>query len=205
MADSRGRGLESLLNQESANIKFRVAVLPGAQISRLSEVLIRKLRQEDVPNMVIILGGICSITKITYNPTKAATLRYNNEDELVHCFEKECDFTQIGVNHGLPILLSPIVGMDLQKYAGFMDKDLFQMQPTLDSAVIRINRLIRETNELNGLPTPNTSSCIHRCRGKNKGYRTHYCKLYDGCHPSAEVLDIWSETIKACCNYYFGM
>lgn len=203
MADSRGRGLEPLLNQDSTNIKYKVAVLPGAQISRLSEVLTRKLHHETKPDLIIIFGGICSIMKITYNPTKTAILRYNTEDEIVQYFKKECDFSQTRVTHGLPLLLSPIVGMHLIAYAGSMDSRLYQMQPTLDGAVTRINRFIRETNELNGFPTPNTSSCIHRCRGKNRGYWTHYCKLYDGCHPTTEVLISWSETIKTCWFSFF--
>lgn len=203
MADSRGRGLEALLNKDGSWASYEVAVSSGASIGRLRGLLKRKLRYNMCYNLVIIFGGICSITEITYIPDRAAILKSENESDILQCYKGECDFKQISDTYQIPILLAPVIGMDLLAYAGFRDTKLYEMQPILDRSVVQINRFINEENEKNGLPTPNTSSCIHRCRGRNKGYRTHYNKLYDGCHPTEEVQHSWTEAIKACCKLIF--
>lgn len=203
MSDSRGRDLEPLLNGEGTNYKYKVVVAPGAQVGKLSRMLTQKLKQENIYDLAMIFGGICSITRITYNPSRAAILRHSTEDELVQCFVNECDSTFGKETCGIPTLLIPLIGMDLMVYAGSSDTSLHYMQPILDSTVVRINKYIKRVNDLKGLPTPNTSSCIHRCRGKDRGYRTHYRKLYDGCHPTEEVLYTWSEAIKNCCKLIY--
>lgn len=103
----------------------------------------------------------------------------------------------------IPLLLSLIVGIDLIHYAGQYSRDLYEMQPILDEVITLVNIHIRRNNEENGLPTLNTSSCIHRCRGKSRGYRTHYQKLADGCHPTEEVKEEWAKAIKDCCARIF--
>lgn len=64
------------------------------------------------------------------------------------------------------MILSPTVGIDLVMYAGRYSTALHVQQPTVDNVIVQINCFIREINTQNGLPTPNTSYCIHRCRGR---------------------------------------
>lgn len=114
-------------------------------------------------------------------------------------FRSECGGIS-AANSNIPVLLTPIVGIDLVQYAGHWNVSLYKMQPTIDEVITTVNTYIRSFNKDRGLPTPNMSSCILGCRGKNKGYRTHYQKLYDGCHPTEEIKEIWALAIIDCCQ-----
>lgn len=207
LADSRGRDLEEKLNESGVKIEFKVEVSPGASmralIQRLSEIA---EGNNNGPNyqLIVILGGICSITKIKYLPYRAAVPRENSVEELMLSFNAELELLykkQLTIS----IILAPIVGIDFIRYAGHWSEELYQMQPLIDIIIPMVNRRMIELNDNNGLPTPNTSSCVHHCRGKGRGYRTHYQKLSDGCHPGEEVKGIWAKALCECCKIFFKM
>lgn len=196
LADSRGRDLEKLLNEKGNVTKFTVEILPGASIT----VLVRRLHRiiADSKNLkydlVVILGGICSITRMIHRPYRAAVPQLNSVDELMSKINGELELLHEN-QVTTPILLAPTVGIDLVRYAGQWSDDLYNMQPLVDKTVLKLNERMKMINVNNGLPTPNTSSCIHRCRGKGRGYRTHYQKLCDGCHLNEEVKEIWAKAL----------
>lgn len=132
-------------------------------------------------------------------PYRAAVLQNNSVDKILEVFEEECNMLN-KIQASVPILLVPIVGIDLIQYAGQQSKMLFEMQPIVDRATIMINNFIKDVNSSKGLPSPNTSSCIHRCRGRKKGFRTHYQKLFDGCHPTDEVKILWANAMVDSCQ-----
>lgn len=132
-------------------------------------------------------------------PYRVATLQQETVEELLNNYKSECKDKEMS-KIGIPLLLTPKVGIDLIQYAGHWSKALYEMQPIVDETVTLVNIHIRRINEENGLPTPNTSSCIHRCRRKNRVYRTHYQKLSDGCHPTEEIKDEWAKALIECCT-----
>lgn len=77
LADSRGRDLENRPNKISSDIQFHIEVHPGADLKRLVNRVQQLPSVNDRPffNLAIILGGICSITKIVYMPYRAAVLQ----------------------------------------------------------------------------------------------------------------------------------
>lgn len=213
LADSRGRGIERLVNNNAQGFVFRVEVEPGANLRKLTNKLLKMCSEGSVTkfNAVIIFAGICNITKIVYVPNRAAVPRYNTDGETLSAFKSECQhlFSEVKDKVHVPIIISPTVGIDLMVYAEgplqtVTSNSLFKQQPVIDSSVVMINKFIREVNGGNGLPSPNTSYSIHRCRGHNRGYRTHYIKLCDGCHPSDEVKENWSQAFIACCEKLFS-
>lgn len=201
IADSRGRDLEKRLNNYNSHIQFCVKVHPGASISWLIAKTHQLLGSNDgkMYSLAVVFGGICDITKISYMPYRAAIPRMETASELIENFKSSCEGANIFIPN-IPILLTPIVGIDLIQYAGHWDESLFGMQPMIDDVVPVVNSFIKSHNRDRGLPTPNKASCIHRCRGKNKGHRTHYQKLYDGCHPTEEVKENWAKAISECCK-----
>lgn len=203
LADSRGRDLIDLLNDNNHNLQFEVKCYPGATIRTLRGHLVYLTDGRKNPSkytMVVLFGGICSVTEIQYMPYRAAVVRYDGSDEILKEFTSEChELLEIADRLPLPVVFSSIVGIDLIKYAGHYNEKLFDMQRTIDCVIPRINLLIKEVNELRGLITPNISSCVHRCKGKGKGYRTYYGKLLDGCHPSEEVRVTWARALINCC------
>lgn len=207
LADSRGRGLEAGLNRSPDSMRFHVETYPGARlkdlINRAGHLSKAKKDGKPIYNLIIIFGGICSITKIAYMPYRAAVLRHDTVDELLANYKSECEDKEMS-KCSIPLLLVPIVGIDLIQYAGCWNKALYEMQPIVDETVTLVNIHTRRVNEKNGLPTPNTSSCIHRCRGGNRGYRTHYQKLSDGCHPTEDIKKEWVKAIIECCRMIFS-
>lgn len=208
LTDSRGRDLEGLINNNDMGLVFQVEVESGANLRKITNKLSRMCNNGSVLsyNAIIVFAGICNVTKIMYIPNRVAVPRHNTDIEVLNEFKSECQhlFNKIGGRIEVPVIISPIVGIDLLVYAeGPLQpgttSTLFKQQSVVDSAVVMINNFIREVNSGKGLPSPNTSYCIHRCRGRSRGYRTHYIKLVDGCHPSEEVKENWSQAFLACC------
>lgn len=204
LADSRGRNLAGLLNVNHNNMQLEVKCCPGASLGTLKSHLeggTRKAVRADKYKLVIIFGGICSVTRLHYMPYKAAVVRYETLEEILQKYTAECkELLKVADGFSTPVVLAPIVGMDLIKYAGHSCEELYYMQRTVDEVIPRINTFIKKVNDERGLISPNISSCIHRCRGRGKGFRTHYKKLPDGCHPSEEVNAIWAQALINCCQ-----
>lgn len=200
MSDSRGRGLADLLNGSDASFSFTVEVYPGASISSLQDKLSRVNR--NMYDLIIILGGICSVTKITYMPYRAAVPRFGTAEKVLQRFTEECAalLTEAVTHLPTSVLLSPLVGIDLIRYAGHDNEYLYEMQSLVDIVIPKINTYVKKVNDDRGLASPNISTCIHWCRGRGKGYRTHYLKLTDGCHPSDEVMLVWTRALIECCR-----
>lgn len=204
LADSRGRGLLPIL-QEIGGPQYLLEIYPGASIPVLADKMIDGTIDSPNYDLIIIFGGICSVTKIVYRPHRIAVPRYTSANEILNQYKGSCEslLKRAADHSSIPILLSPIVGMDLVAYAGQcsdqLSDQLFDMQVVIDEAVAHINRFIRDSNDRRGLVTPNVASCIHRCRGRGKGYRSHYRKLTDGCHPSEEVKQYWAKGLNECC------
>lgn len=179
---------------------FKVEVYPGAPVEQLISRATQLLKSNSGPvyDVIIFHGGVCSLTKINHMPYRAAVLQLNTAHELLDKFKYECRGIMENSNQ-IPIILTPLVGIDLVVYAGHWNESLHNMQPVIDEVVPLVNNYIRSLNTERGLPTPNTSSCVHRCRGNNKGYRTHYLKLSDGCHPTDAIKETWVRAFIECC------
>lgn len=159
LADSRGRDLEKIMNKNNLLVEYRLEVHPGASISALARRMHWILEACNNPNyqLVVILGGICSITKIRYMPYRAAVPVQNSVENMVAKINTEFDLLY-GGKLATPILLAPTVGIDLVQYAGHWSEELYHLQPLIDRSVLAVNKRMREINDSYGLPTPNTSS-----------------------------------------------
>ena len=76
---------------------------------------------------------------------------------------------------------------------------------TMTSFFDSINTFIYELNKATGVHTPFLHKTIMQKRGSRKGakqgrrgkyYIHQYHRLYDGCHASYELADVWSESLK---------
>lgn len=135
-------------------------------------------------------------------PYRSAVLRFTSVEEILQNFKEECKILLSYAVACLPtqVILASFLGIDLVKYACQYNKLIFEMQSLMDTARPLINTYIKEANDARGLITSNTSSCIHLCRRTGRGYRTHYLKLTDGCHPVDEVKLSWAKALVNCCR-----
>lgn len=121
LSDSRGRGLEARLNRADTNMRFHIEVHPGARLSylmsRIGQLSVKSVGCKPMYDLAVIFGSICSITKITHMPYRAAILQKGTVEELLSQFKSECEY-RTRPRNGIPVLLSPIVGIDLIQYAG---------------------------------------------------------------------------------------
>lgn len=113
LADSRGWGLSDLLNGYDTRLSFSLESYPGASILSLKDKLSRVDRNAN--DLIIVLGGICSVTRIKYMPYRAAVPRYATTEKILQQFEEECNIllTEAVSHLPTPVLLSPCVGIDL--------------------------------------------------------------------------------------------
>ena len=199
LADSRGRGLETLLCDFPRH-SISVLVFPGAGLHRLKEYAVSYFERHQA-DQLYILAGICDIT-ICDKKTKITTLRSTDSHttlqnfdilakSLLACIEDICP--------SLKIVLCPIIGIDLLRYnhqqgcSPSLSGNVHPPQKLLNDVVVEINRLVTSINERNRVVTPWLAREVHhRCKGR---YRHYYQKLADGCHLTDDLRVTWSQVL----------
>lgn len=202
VGDSRIRNLGSLLNNTSLNLTFTVECLPGARIERIGLRIMTCLAYASNFELVIFIGGINDITKVKFNPTRHATLRYFSSWEICDRIMTQLYFTRAKLAEifNIPIYVATIPGMNLINYSPSVWYQLFPLQEPLDRAMFEINRRIRGLNRFYGLRTPNLAYPVHRCTGRGGRYYSHYGWLWDGLHPGQPLKERWARDIISFCT-----
>lgn len=209
VGDSRLRHIQLLLNGNCRDIQYCCFVFPGATLGKLAYELriILSFVDNHYYDLVLIVGGICDLTRYQKTPTRWISLAYPSIQGIVDNFERLyvlCRNT-IGLFTHTPILFSTIPGIHMNRYIGSDSMNLYQEQPKLDTAIPLINIIIKESSKLHGLPVADLAKFIHHSKGKGGTYRTRYCRLSDGCHPDEQTRQMWAEEIlKVTTNYLYS-
>ena len=193
VTDSRGKGLQKRFDRAAPGV-VTVVVKKGADIYRLFSTALKRLSQGHY-NVLIISGGICSVTELDKN--RKARLRYDTVQELLEAIKKiirmcvrtmKKDFPQV------KLILTPTVGIDLARYN--KEPTPRVVQKTMNYMVTALNGLLTHSND-NDTPIPWVSSKVHACKG-NGGWSHKYKHLKDGCHYNREMKDfVVQQIIKA--------
>lgn len=204
VGDSRLRFLESELKNTSLNINFTVIMLPGARMSNIKTSAVTKLSQSDRYHLTLIIGGINDMSPLAHLPTRHTLPRFGSTDELIsHTMETiRSSIQAIRLVSSSPVIMSTIPGMDLVKYSPEYTDLLRPLQRIFNNAVVQINNQIRGINRLANLSTINLAYPVHRCKGGRGRYATQYSFLFDGLHPSEDLLNIWVHSIFDFCSLY---
>lgn len=205
VGDSRMRHLEAFLSNTTLNIQYKVITLPGATLRRISAAAIDELNADYSYHLTIIAGGINDLTMIRNIPQRHARPRWNSVTTLVRRTVREMRLCIENVyNHSyMPVALATISGMSLAEYSPGLRHFLYTYQPYIDQAIIQINHQVRGINRLNSLRSPDLSSAVNRCVGRNGRYRSHYTYLFDGLHPGYLLRRIWAQNIHTYCACIF--
>lgn len=198
VADSRGKGLQSELDQlnTDGHVTIKVIVKKGRGIADL----IRDTSKELIwmaPTQIYVLAGICDVTHLN-RQTMTVSLEEESTEILVGKTEGSMD----AARHHLSIVLTeapyklmfcPTVGMDMAKYNGLPNRHA--QQDHLDEMIISMNHAIIAFNKANHVLTPWTNKEIrHNKKGGRKD--TRYYKLADdGLHLSEETKKKWALTL----------
>lgn len=204
VGDSRVRHLGERLNRTSLNIRFTVRSLPGANLRRITLKALIEVSYEDY-HLIILMGGINNLTRLFHNPTRHVVPRHYAVDDLVGITTDEMRLALSRIQNitPTPVVMASLVGIRLVSYSPSYSDILYGLQPIIDTAVNRINCLIRGMNRLNNMMTVDLSSHVHRCIGRGGRYRTRYIHLYDGLHPGSTLLGIWTTRILSYCANFF--
>lgn len=200
ICDSRGRLLREMVGDETGVGKTEILAFPGAGYCRavaLADDTIKRM----VPTLVIMMVGICDITKRD-KKSKLTTLRDNNVDGIVtHVISQARRSWEILHSKNLRVSYATVSGLDLVKYNNHLDqrtdatiiKQLTEAQATLNEAILVINKRLIELNKETGLPTTWTASYVHQYFRKK--YHHYYNRLVDGCHPTRQAAEYWTKQI----------
>lgn len=199
VANSRGRSLLGHLNHTFTDIKVNLYWKKGL---KMSEVFINTapIILNTKPRIIYILNGICDLTYIKSRNPWLVALTTRNVDSLVSGYmyavdqlhEQLFDLSTL-LGYMPMILFTTQTGIDFAKYNNYPDDLASSEQPILDEAIKIINHNIIALHCSMSILPPILASAVHmRCRDK-------YCmakeKLYDGCHPTADLSLTWAKRL----------
>ena len=144
------------------------------------------------PKYIIIMSGICNITRLEKSGGVRRTyLRHYNPDIALHYYSMEMAAAehQIGLmeNEGgfsTTLIFAPLIGCSLTQYNSITYDDWrdLEIQNFLNETIIRINQHIYQINITNQILIPHISNQVHH--NEHSGIKTHrYQRLHsDGLH-----------------------
>lgn len=145
------------------------------------------------------------MSKLVHYPSKHALPRHGNINDLVdhtmHTIHAGLD--EIRSSTRIPVIMATIPDMNFAKYSPAYADLLGPLQRVFNSAIIQVNGQIRGANRLAHLDTINLAYPVHRCKGGQGRYTTQYSFLFDGLHPTDELLARWSQSITKSCTHFF--
>lgn len=192
MADSRGRLLDQYLTNYSDDTrKFRVVVKSGAGLERLWESAVLEMKENKV-DILFILGGVCDITDLRYDPPGKRNawpptnidLRFAQICSLIDNISVR--FKSLNTNTLLSLI--PEAGLDLIQYNKVkspIPKEALKIQEKLENLLPSLHEKTRITNRYLGSRTALTLDATHARRGGQ--LHPVYPRLADGLHPTPEV------------------
>lgn len=199
VADSRGRFFLRELHLAFTDIKVDLYWKKGLKLSE-TFVNTAPIVLNTRPKIIYIMNGICDLTYIKHREPWTAALLTRNSDLLVAEYMYAIDQvhsqffgldTQLGYK---PMILFPTqTGINFDKYNNYPENLHSPEQPILDEAITIINRNLIGMHRATSVLPPILASAVHmRCRGK---YRMAWNKLYDGCHPTTDLLQTWAQRL----------
>ena len=209
LTDSRGKGLEEILNK-SPYIDYVVKPRGGHAIMQVTLKGL-KLIENEKPSLVVIFSGITQITKVikTCTPWKII-LKPKSIRSHVNDFLDDVDLSKTTIrdhcrDKGITtpkIVFSTIPGADMAKFNKSSTTD--HEQDKLNTIIEYINRGIISYNSRSAdLFTP---FCAKFCHRYKKGRYTNVYKcLKDGLHGNQKVREQWANEIHFTCIKTLGL
>ena len=140
--------------------------------------------------MVFVLAGICDVTK--RNPvSKKVVLRMKTRKEIKRslCASYKACFEAVKPHlNAAKLIFCPLDGIHLSTYNKEVELSTGSAQHAVDRAVVKINAYIEQLNASNGVVGP-------RLDPRTPG---EYSGLYDGLHPTRQLVDNWATCIAQC-------
>lgn len=206
--DSRGRDIDEELIR--LDLKATVIVLPGFGLLASANRAVMSM-PFTCYDIIILASGICDVTaRNKKHCGDRYILKKSTSVEIVDHFSNQLRMAyDLLDNHfvNARVMIATLIGVDLKDYNQpdfkFMSeqtrkdrqasKTPHPQQDILNSSIYAINHLIIERNIKNHLPSPWTSSIIHKWYGGK--HHNAYNILSDGCHFTPKIRKAWAKKI----------
>ena len=179
IADSRGRHLQSVIDEQLTDFSTRTLVHPGAGYEMAVIKSIPAIRQYK-PDLILVFAGICDITWKSKS-TKVISLRnrqvVDNVTHVLSAVKSSHDLLRAQGDHR--ISYATITGVDLvdcnhplrammngMEYAAYCEstKQCHPDQKLLNASIVEINKKLVKFNKANGTKRNldgGTGSCLY--------------------------------------------
>ena len=205
IADSRGNGLQQILNSMDTTERYRVLTYSGAGYE-LAAIRAAPIVKAIKPDLIIFFLGICDLTT-RYKVTRLITLRHTTLPDNVGAVIEaaKASYTllrSLGSHH---ISFATLTGIDLADYNHPTRKHMTQEeykiycmqlkvvsldQKLLNESLLEINRQLTVINKHTATPTTWTGGVVHSYF-KNTHHH-YYNRLADGCHADQPTKIKWA-------------
>lgn len=203
ICDSRGKGLEGLLEDHS---NINILVYRGAKLYQTAKYAEFKFKQQN-PDQVYVLAGINNLTTMNKR-TRQVSISAPDATKITQQFCDEMNFSYATIRKTIKqdarIIFAPLTGMGIAQYNKVDPEVCKEDQYILDQALLDINKRIISFNDEKGNRTPWTHAIVHRYyRGR---YHFAYERLdSDGCHLTDEIKLFWLKKIDTAINANSGI
>lgn len=197
IADSRGKDLQQVINEQARpGYDIRVLVSPGkGLVAAVCEAESKLFWWQ--PDQVIIVAGVCDITKKD-KYTHKVELRETNQLLALSLYKFHMESirksltTKLG-NDGCKVVFGELVGINIAGYNGTSYPD--PQQDLLNTIVEGVNMEVVAQNTSQDLVTPWTARTIHRNRRDGKKVHRYHKLSFDGVHLTQELREVWAREI----------
>ena len=199
--------LQRMLEEKEKNGEVKVIICKGRGY-HAAALKARGPIENFRPTLVILLVGVCDITKRDMY-TKYTELRRGSTQETVEFVIQQArlalvELKQMNVQNisfatltGLDLTIYNKISMDHEKIKSHQ-RELQQQQNIVNHSIIEINRKLVAINTEMNMPTTWTAGHVHRYFRRR--YHHYYRRLADGCHPTSEASSYWAKQISKTIN-----
>lgn len=186
VVDSRGRELQTVLNNLYANIAWTVSVNSAKGFKELVEIAHSKFDPCRY-KMVVIMGGICDVTERS-NRRRMISVRQGDYRSIVSRMMEGAELGLLRLRALNPnLLLATSYGVDLkvyndQVYGSYSNSNHKRDQTKIALTIDLFNNTIAGINAQHGMPTIRLGNVVHHVR-PHSPITSSYKMLRDGCHP----------------------
>ena len=209
IADSRGLKLGDQLDEYN-DFDYVVKSHRGADIEFSTYLSLGDIYTER-PDLIIIMSGICQITKkVGKNKFQ---LRKKSAQKIVDDYMRSVIITRDMISYYCEqreikcpgICFTTQTGADLKRQNKMKGRKKHPDQRKLNRIIYEINKCVVYINRKSGPPTIWLSKYTHRYHSKVGRYHSGYKTLKDGVHPKLKLVKYWAKEINRSNRAFYGL
>ena len=202
ICDSRGKGLELLINEECTQrnmpTRFTVSTSPGATIVKAVREA-ESILQSKSFDYIYLMAGVNNLTSKSSNGKITPT--FNEIPNLVDVITDHLTWAKSFLaNYSPRVIICHLIGLNIDTYNAFHGHmtNFHTAQEIINEGAVMLNQVVTEMNRDAQLTAPWIMDTVHSL---TNGRRIHkYNRFYDGLHPNDCTQKLWAKRIAKAAN-----